>query len=427
MEPCPDEVTWDLIVVGGGVSGILASALIARRNPQQKILILEKEARIGGRLRSSHPETQDFSCGLKGISEELYNFWNQILKEDPDGPDLPSFESRPLQRFGVLQAGKIRELPFQKAFSAEGAKVIAGGAGARDWQHIDKIEQEYKLQRKSVLQNFGKAYGGAKKSPAALVASHLGHIWGIPDIWSAQSKCLLEKGFAQAEPLYSGHWDRALSSVLEPLLVKNVELKTSARVLSANYKGERWHLVSEQGSFEGKKMLVATSIWDGLPWIQRSELPKNLATLANRTKPASLVILSETILNPESVDLPDILLVTRESVQIVLDGNEICFQATLDYELTMNAPAVVKAVKRLKRARKHLLEAVPELALEGEHIALIPVAWGQPLTPAEQKYMEKIKDIQEQHIMFCGDCYGTSVLGDQNILYSIHQVADTFV
>ena len=101
-------------------------------------------------------------------------------------------------------------------------------------------------------------------------------------------------------------------------------------------------------------------------------------------------------------------------------------QATLNFELTLSAPDVVKAVKRLRRARKKLLAAVPDLKTEGDHIALLPVAWSQPLAPNERKIMAKLGDynFQKKHLAFCGDAYGPHLEGDKNIIGSAMKACD---
>ena len=168
--------------------------------------------------------------------------------------------------------------------------------------------------------------------------------------------------------------------------------------------------------------MVATSLWETPGWLPRNHLPKHLANLLTRTKPSSLVVLSESRSEGLEMDLPDQLLIPAEECQVVVEGAEVCFQATLDFELTMQAPAVVKAVKRLKRARKKFLDAYPGLGLSGDHIALIPVGWAQ----SDRRYLEKTADFQRDHLAFCGDSYGPSILGDENILSSLAAAREQF-
>jgi phytoene dehydrogenase-like protein len=45
-----DTARWDVIVIGAGLGGLLAAAILARRG--RRVLVLEREAQVGGRLRS---------------------------------------------------------------------------------------------------------------------------------------------------------------------------------------------------------------------------------------------------------------------------------------------------------------------------------------------------------------------------------------
>ena len=43
---------YDVIIIGGGISGLYAAYLIQKRFPFQKILILEKNTTLGGRMNT---------------------------------------------------------------------------------------------------------------------------------------------------------------------------------------------------------------------------------------------------------------------------------------------------------------------------------------------------------------------------------------
>jgi phytoene dehydrogenase-like protein len=45
-----DQQRWDVIVIGAGLGGMLAAAMLARRG--RRVLVLERHAQVGGRLRS---------------------------------------------------------------------------------------------------------------------------------------------------------------------------------------------------------------------------------------------------------------------------------------------------------------------------------------------------------------------------------------
>ena len=115
-------------------------------------------------------------------------------------------------------------------------------------------------------------------------------------------------------------------------------------------------------------------------------------------------------------------MIPAEGVQAVRSSpDEITFQATIDYEISVQAPEVVKAVKRLKRARKKLLTARAGCMSENERIALVPVAWGQSAAVSEAKLLQRMakSHISSANLAFCGDCYGASYIGDENVIKSV--------
>ena len=114
-------------------------------------------------------------------------------------------------------------------------------------------------------------------------------------------------------------------------------------------------------------------------------------------------------------------MVPSESVQAVVTKSEIVFQATIDYEMSLQAPDVVKAVKRLKRAHRKFLAALPEIKTGVERVALVPVGWAQSPNQLERKHLDRLKmdAIQDRHLAFCGDAYGQSLNGDDNLIESV--------
>ena len=137
-----------------------------------------------------------------------------------------------------------------------------------------------------------------------------------------------------------------------------------------------------------------------------------------------MVVLTERLLFAEDVahDLPDVTIVPAERVQIIRSGErELCFQATIDYELSLQAPAVIKAVKALKRARKKLQQIYPDTVSESGHVALLPVAWAQSPVHSDRRYLERLdkKSFQTPTLAFCGDAYGARYDGDANLIQSV--------
>lgn len=426
MQSDQTQENYDVIVVGGGLAGVLSVIRMVRSNPNLKILLIEKNSVLGGRLRSTHQATGQWACGLRGISEDLYNFWNQIMKEDPDGDDLPEFGAKQQSRLGILQAGKLKEVPYDQAFTEVGAKAFAGPAAVRDWNTIEKLYDAEEKGLKTINQGFSQGYTGNKRSPAAPVIENLSLLWGIPDLWSTQTKSFLERSRFHKSAPYIGDWDQAIDALLGKLSGANLTTELDCRIVDSDYKDDVWTLSAEKGSFQGKRLVITVPPWEAQLFLPRRHWPKRLASLTSRTKPASLVVLSEFLENLEDVDLPDVMLIPAEGVQVTIDGHEICFRATLDFELTMQAPAVVKAVKRLRRARKKFLAAFPNLNSSGDYLALIPVGWATPLSPGDRRVADPIstKDLHQDHLLFCGDGYGSDINGDKNFLTSVLSTTD---
>ena len=127
------------------------------------------------------------------------------------------------------------------------------------------------------------------------------------------------------------------------------------------------------------------------------------------------------VLSGSTTELAQFIIIPSESVQATISPKEIVFQATIDYELSLQAPDVVKAVKRLKRALKKLLTAAPEIKTGIERVALVPVGWAQTPSIMERKHLDRLKidAVQDRHLAFCGDAYGKSLNGDDNLIESV--------
>lgn len=416
---------YDVIIVGGGLAGALMATRIHDVTPDASLLILEKESVLGGRMSSTSRERHHWGYGMSGISRGLFDFWNQSMKLDPESQDLPHFATGSFESLGILAAGKMTTVAWREAFAKEGARALAGGAAVRDWGLVEKFTQAVTSGQKAD-QVFSHAFEGNRKSPSALVVEQLAQCWGISELWAATSLAVIERSELWASGLVKGRWNEAVTAMLEsPRLKERLTIKTEARVLDARQEEETvWSVKSEQGMFNGKRLVVAHSPWEAIQWLPKEYWPTALLTVASKTKPASVVILTESI--KKSAPLPDTILIPAEGVQAMVEEHEVCFQATLNFELTLQAPEVGKAIKCLRRARKKLCQAIPELELEGEHLTLLPVGWAQPTAASDRRWMEKLEkgNFQSLDLAFCGDAYGESFDGDKNLMASVLSAAE---
>jgi len=422
----------DVLIAGAGTAGILTAARLIHDEPELKVALVEKEKIPGGRIRSVSEECNLWGYGLSHISKSLLQYWDQTLKLDPECIDISEANASPLNRIGVLAAAKISELPVAEWFSKKGARAIGGGAAARDWKSIDTLSEAFAAGKKKE-QSFQGAWNGTRKSPAGIVIEHMAASFGIPDVWSSSTMALLHRAQQFSSDLMVGDWNVPLETLITRIENhENASYHSDCTIIGASYQQEEKHWVvsTRGGIFLTKTLIVAQSPWDALKWLPKSYWPTDLLQLAIKTKPTSIVVLSE-LLEPESkeqIDLPQITLIPAEGVQIyLLPSGELCYQATIDFETSLQAPDVGKAVRRLKRARKKLKSAVPNLESSGEHIALLSVGWAQPTGFSDQRMRPKMDptNLNTNTLMFCGDAYGSSLDGDQNIIESSLNIANT--
>lgn len=446
---------YDALIAGGGLSGLLAAARLALVKPEGRYLVIEKEPVVGGRLRISQPSKRLFGYGLGGISPRLFDFWAQTLQAYPGGPDLVGLAGHRQVQFGVLTGQKMAEAPIGDLFSALGAKTLGGAAAAKGWDEVDAIcrqgavrvaagddsddddAEEGGAAKESTQdsrgaapksQAFGAQWKSTRKVPAAVVLEHLANVCGVPDVWSASATAVAERATFHASGLYAGPFEEALGALMgAESFARAVTVKTGCRIVDADFADDLWTVRAEGDQYQAKQLVVAQPPWQATAWLPRRLWPSHVLQVASKTKPVSVVVLTEEILIPET-SLPDLILVPAEHVQIIRSGpKELAFQATIDYELSLQAPAVGKAVKALKRARKKLLQLHPRLVTEVGHIALQPIAWSQSPAQSDRKWLDRFGKKAPSHhqIFFVGDAYGVSYDGDLNILTSVTHLTET--
>jgi hypothetical protein len=265
---------------------------------------------------------------------------------------------------------------------------------------------------------------------------------GITDLWSTPPDAFRERVGYHTGPLKRGPWQVAIAESLQKYVDAGIiTLTTDCRVMSATFDGilpdpsksaassakvafaeGSWQLTTTKGVFVAPRLVVAQPPWQGLMWLPKHFWPSSLLAMASKVKPVSAVTLTERIEKSAAGDLPDIIMIPAEGVQAIRSSeDEITFQATIDFEISVQAPEVVKAVKRLKRARKKLLAARAGCMSENERIALVTVAWGQSAVVSETRLLQRMAkaNLGSGNLAFCGDCYGASYVGDQNVIKSV--------
>jgi glycine/D-amino acid oxidase-like deaminating enzyme len=413
----------DVIIAGAGLGGLLTLCELSRRHPTWTFELVEREPWIGGRLRLTSREHGTWSCGLHAIGAELFDYVQSVLQTE-DAEISQAFHPR--QGFGVLAAQKITTAKGTSILAPEVAKAMGGTAATRDWGMLLELLEKEAGSEQDQAQAFNQVWKGDKKSATLIVLEHLAHLWGVPDLSPSSAQILAARALQASKGQWSGPWDRLFEPLIADLRSQDrLIVHTRAQIMAAKYEEKTWQLATTVGAVTGQRLVVAQSPWEATPWLPKDLWPSRLLNIASKTKPVSLVILSQHRTD-NAADLPQTLVIPAEEVQVQIDAQQICYQATLNYELTVQAPAVVKAVKRLKRARKKLEAVNPDLKTEGEHIALLPVAWAQTVAPSEQRWLEKMDgaNVQRSHLGYCGDAYGAEADSDRNLIASVQAVCD---
>jgi len=461
----PEAVIYDVLIAGGGTAGVLTAARLAAAHPGLRIALLDQGRTLGGRMRTSSPEDQVHGYGLSAGSDDLFGVWQQALRElGASAEDLTALPIQRQQHLGVLASGRIVQQEIQEWFTPKGARLLGGLTASRQWGEVEDIlrqgasaaglakpvsetsarsgavkgsapegnantdddqdddPEEVAAARSHAFSHYWKQ---PRKAPAAIVLEHFASAVGIPDVWGAATAALADRAAFHGSRLHSGSWAEMMAIlVAQPAFAEAVHIEMSNRLLHADFEGGLWTIAAEKGAYRARSLVVAQSPWQAAQWLKRSLWPTQLLQLASKTKPVSMVVLTERLLFAEDVahDLPDVTIVPAERVQIIRSGErELCFQATIDYELSLQAPAVIKAVKALKRARKKLQQIYPETVSESGHVALLPVAWAQSPVHSDRRYLERLdkKSYQTPTLAFCGDAYGARYDGDANLIQSV--------
>ncbi len=425
------EQNFDVAVVGAGLAGILSARRILIENPTFRVVLVDREKSVGGRLRSSNATAGSWNTGLGLISEDLYNFWNETLKSDPDAPDLPSFGEHPLCRLGFVNASKIAETTTKDLLTAKGARVLGGLAASRDWITDQEFFQREGATGQDKVRPFSEIWPKSRKDASSAVMTQLNSLLGIPDLWHAAAQAVCQRANQlQGARMIERQTEAFEATIATPFFENRLSLRLGEQVISATFTGEKiWLLNTQLGTICAKNLVVAQPPWQALDWVPQKYWPPEILSLANRARPASLVVLSEKITNTSSelAELPDAIVIPVEEVHaIVCRDGTLSLQAVLEFERSMDHPEVVKSIRRLRRARKRLGQIYPWILTESEHIALLPVGWAQPYDSSEHRYIERLSEPwhRRNHLFFCGDSYGASYDGDANLLRSVVAVAD---
>lgn len=408
------EDTVDVIIAGAGLAGLLVAIRLRQAYPDASLLILEKEREAGGRLRTPDGDYTRWGVGLHYVSQDLQEFFSRSFTHD----DFGQADREDHDSIGILQGKDFREVPSQKLFSEETARILGGHAAAKQWKELSSLWEE-----ESNSAALGKAINLGKKDPFWEVLDALSFPLGIVDIRETTVASLVARSRYFAKGLRVAAWKTGFDTLLKE---HNLMLLCEHGLLEGTFAEGRWHLRTGKGSFISKALVVAQSPWESISWLQREHCPTSFLSLALKHAPVSLVTLSLRFKEP--VTISSRILLPKDGVQVLkISERELCLQVIIDFETFLDAPGVVSAVKRLKRARKKLCQNLELGDVSDEFLALRPVGWAQDTRAGARKFVEgfDFAQLNQTHLAFCGDSYGPGYDPDQNLIKSLLAACST--
>ncbi len=365
---------------------------------------------------------------LFGVTSPLFQFVNQTLRLDPENPDLESFLPLPQEEeVGIFCGGELYRISRKRLLQESVLKMLAGPQVARQWEELQTLWQPLptvtpageatSVSPKKKLNEKNRAHQALH---VLFQLADSASIWGLTEeTWPARAQALCELRIR-------GNWEPALRQLL-PTESETIQVDTDRQVLRAVRKGGMWQIETSKGMIESQKLIVAQSPWQALEWLDRDEFPSLLFQRASKTQPVSTVLLSEKLTHTDGC-VPDLLFLPAQASTMIRSETELTFYTHIEYETSLDAPSVVKAIRRLRRAREKVRQKFPTLVSEGEYVALRTIASTAPHRIVEKRICEKIKEtvFPKQFLAFCGDAYGDADNPDENIIRSILASVEAF-
>ena len=414
---------YETIVAGSGLAGILAAARLRLLRPESSILMLDQAGGAGGRLCGLEPADPLSRTGLSAISSDELAFLENTLRGFSDLADpLEAIDQR-RDMIGFLVAGNLDVRPAATCLSGDLAEVYGGPACRRDW---DRCFEH--LLRAPADQTIDTIWSN-KKGPSAPVLAAIGRLAGVPSVWDSCGDAVLARMRYAASGLHYGDWPAVFSGIIDVFQASpGFRFVPQSQIVEAFFHEDQWCLTTQSGKYTAERLVVAQPPWQALAWLERRLIPVPVLRLALKSKPVSVVTITERLTGPCS--LPEVTLVPAEAAEVYHHrGINLSFQAPIDYESSLDAPSVVKAVRRLKRAHRKVHKALPDLSTVGERITLHTVGWSNSTLPSDRKWVQKLVGSSKWHtdsrLLFVGDSYGSDARPDRNLISSVLAMADS--
>lgn len=428
-----DSVACDVVIVGGGIAGVLTAYRLASLRPGVHIRLVEKAKVLGGRLVATqeHPEHgRVWGGGLNGISAKLCEHIKDLY------PELGEhMVSNGKNRLSWMTGGKVIDFTSDQVFAEKAWKKLASLSTAKEWESKVQPLLEVDGEKTSVsYETMKKAAGLKKKAPLTTVLQKWVKPYGMVDILETSQAAFIDAVDKLQNGLHYPDWNRFFDAVCEQdFFRKAVTIEFGSQVYSTQKTEAGWKVETNQSEIETDCLVVTPPCWTLLDWLEKDNIPTDLLKYILKTKPISAVVLTFHLENliKEDLDAWHVWVSAEDVIARFTHANELVLQVPIDFEKSLDAPLVVKAVKALRRAANKLAKhlELDTFEIDDGHLSLIPAAWSTPNQAADQKLMKKLtrETICASNIFFCGDSYGSSVDAETNLQTSVLAVSDSLI
>jgi glycine/D-amino acid oxidase-like deaminating enzyme len=418
---------FSVLIAGGGLSGmLLANRLQQAGGDIRRIAMVDKNPSLGGRLGALVGPQMRNTYGLQVISYQLMSFLSNTLRDfDPWLEHEQGNQVGSGLTLSLFAGNKLVEIADGQLFSKKVAQKLGGMAAAKGWE--EALASLRDLQADDLGKPLAKAWSLPKKSGPSIVLDMLGPVIGLPDIWVSSAEQVLAKMDQFAAGFFQPDWALILEGLQARLDATHL-LMNDCRILRAVREDDLWHVETEKGFCTAEHLAVCQNPWDASDWVDDHLIPNPLISYYSKTQAVSLVSLWAERLDKTEIFAKQMVYVPSEQVELFVDASQLAVHAAIPFEMSMDAPNVVKAIKRLKRGKRKLEQNFPELKFsEMEHLALLPTAWPQSPQALDRRYVKTLtpeKLATNEALYFCGDAYGPDYDGDLNLLRSVVNACD---